>query len=185
LLRESPDFAAMVQIGRMMNAFGTAVAGFREEINQMPYHKMSQASAYMGRLATNAAELVALLKRPFETEEHFSHLGEMFNSNDREVPSIRLQTLTLPEFRLYSTDPDISRKLRELDITGMQILFPSSPSLIADAFDTQGEIQYQVDRYAIQYPKRRVEEKMLQIVRSLALDFSIGAENSIKGCAKR
>ena len=184
-IRDSIDFAAMLQIGRMLNAFEMAVTNVREEIDRMPYHKMSQAAAYMGRLATNSAELVALLKPHFELHEHFAHLGEMFNGTDREVPTVRLRTLTLPEFRLYSSDPEIGRELRSRDIPGMQILFPLSPFHEAAAFKTEDDIKYQVDRYAIQYPKRRIEEQVLQVVCSLALDFSIGAEMFIKGCAKK
>jgi hypothetical protein len=42
-----------------------------------------------------------------------------------------------------------------------------------------------VERNAIQQPKHYIEEQVLQVVCSLALDFSIGAEKFIKGCAKK
>lgn len=39
--------------------------------------------------------------------------------------------------------------------------------------------------HIVQYAKHCIEEQVLQVVCSLALDFSIGAEKFIKGCARK
>jgi hypothetical protein len=52
-------------------------------------------------------------------------------------------------------------------------------------FQVQSDVQYQVDLYQSHYPEKHIDSQVLQIVVSLALDYSIGAEKFIKGIAKK
>jgi hypothetical protein len=90
-----------------------------------------------------------------------------------------------PEFRLYSTDPEVSRVLRNLDIIGVEIVFPQVQNRIADILECEGETHYEIGKYAILRPKEHVERQVLRVMFTFVQDFTEGATQFITSVAEK
>ena len=90
-----------------------------------------------------------------------------------------------PEFRLYSIDPEVSRILRNLDIIGVEIVFPQDQNRIADILECEGETHYEIGKYEILRPKEHVERQILRVMFTFVQDFTEGATKFIEGVAER
>lgn len=184
-LHENGDFVALIQMGRMLNAFELTTEAARELLAEKDSHKvhMRQASAVLSRLATEAMNLTGRLAPFYHGEPFFEHLAEMFSGQVREIEPKPISRVILPEFRLYSIDPEVSRILRNLDIIGVEIVFPTDQNRIADVLECEGETHYELGKYAILRPKEHVERQILRVMFTFVQDFTEGATMFIEGLA--
>jgi hypothetical protein len=103
----------------------------------------------------------------------------------REIEPKPPSTVIPPEFRLYSTDPEVSRILRNLDIIGVEIVFPTDQNRIADVLECEGETHYEIGKYAILRPKEHVERQVLRVMFTFVQDFTEGATQFITSVAEK
>ena len=186
-LADNDDFLAMIEVGRMVNALGTALETVTELIDARDHGwKCTQFASFLHRLARQSLKLTESLAKEHYNAEYFSHFREMFCSGDilRKVPKITLRSAKPPEFRLVSDIPAVSKAIRQLDIFGVDILIPRDPADLSKAFADEDLITCELARYEILKPNTHIALQMLSREVHFIYDYGIGAEKFIKGIAK-
>jgi len=189
LIEEDADFAAMVQVGRFLNAFEVTMEAVREiYIGGEGYARKNvrQAAAILTRIGRTSAQHAAVLKATYKDEAFFSRMMETFE--DTEVRDVKVRQpgrLFVPEFRLVSDDPQIVGELHRLDIIGQHILFPKTVCEIEQAWAEEAETHYEMGRYQIMHPRANADFQMLGAIVSYVADYTESAAQFIKGIAKQ
>jgi hypothetical protein len=184
-LAEDCDFAAFLETGRMLNALGTAAESVREIYEQRDNgYRCAEAASFLSRLSGQMLNLVQWLAEPYENEPAFAYFKEMFSGGLREFPGLTVNRIRPAEFRLISNDAGVSKAIRQLDVFGLDILFPRDRETQMWAFGEEAHTQYEFGRYSAIRPKEHIELQHLVRQFTVIHDFSIGAEQFIKAMAK-
>ena len=104
---------------------------------------------------------------------------------DQEFPGLSVARIKPAEFRMISRDHAISKAIRQLDVYGVDILFPRSPEDQIEAFHHEGVSNFEFGRYSAIRPKDRIELQHLIHHFTVIHDFAIGAEMFLKAMAKK
>jgi hypothetical protein len=183
---DNDDFLALLETGRMLNALGTAAESCRTIYdNRDRGYRCSEAASFLSRLSSEMLKLVRWLADRYYDEECFAHFREMFSGEIREFSDLTMNRIRPAEFRLISTDPAISKVIRQLDAFGTDILFPRDPEKQVAAFHEEARSQFEFGRYSALRPKDNMELQHLVRHFTVIHDFAVGAEIFIKAMAKK
>jgi hypothetical protein len=109
----------------------------------------------------------------------------MFSGGVRDLSQLGAGRLRPVEFRLISYDPAVSKSLRQMDIFGLDILFPRDPVEQAAASHHEGVTHYELGRHSAIRPGDRIELQHLIRHMTVIDDFAMGAEIFLKALAKK
>jgi hypothetical protein len=183
---DNRDFTAFLEMGRMLNALTVAADSCREVYDERDTgYRSSQAASFLGRLNDQMLKLVSHIWNDYADEEFFAHFKDMFAGEIRSFPDMTVNRLARIEFRLISHDESVSKALRQLDVFGIDILFPSDRAEQVDAFNHEAVSQFEFGRYSVIRPKDRLELQYLVRNMTVIHDFAIGAEMFLKAMAKK
>jgi hypothetical protein len=183
---DNDDFIAFLETGRMLNAVGIAAEACREVYERQDHgYRSREAASFLNRLNTQMLKLVEGLADRYLNEPFFEHFKEMFSGAIRDFPGLTVNRMRPAEFRLISRDETITKAIRQLDVYGIDVLFPSDPAAQMEAFHHEGVSQFEFGRYSAIRPNDRLE--LQHLVRSFTVihDFAIGAEIVLKALAKK
>lgn len=185
-LSESKDFLAFLETGRMLNALSTAAESVREIYQEKNSgYRCSEAASFLMRVSNQTLHLVRWLADDYENEEFFAYFRDMFSGGIRDFPGLTMHKIRPAEFRLVSDDPAISKAIRQLDVFGVEVLFPRDPEVQTWAFHEEAQTQYEFGRYSALRPNDRMELQHLVRQFMFIHDFAVGAETFVKALAKK
>jgi hypothetical protein len=183
---ESDDFTAFLETGRMLNALGVAAESCREVFDRRDSgYRSCEAASFLSRLSTRMLKLVEKLSDRYYDEPFFDHFKEMFSGEIRSFPGLTMNQIRPAEFRLISSDQAVKEIIRQLDVFGIDILFPRDPAEQVEAFHEEAVTQFEFGRYSAIRPKDRLELQHLVRHFTVIHDFAIGAEILLKALAKK
>ena len=144
-----------------------------------------EAASFLSRLSNRMLKLVQKLADRYYDEPFFDHFKEMFSGEIRAFPGLTMNQIRPAEFRLISSDKPVSEIIRQLDVYGIDILFPRDPAEQIEAFHEEAASQFAFGSYTAIRPKDRIELQHLVRHFTVVHDFAIGAEIFLKAMAKK
>ncbi len=187
-LQNDADFTAMVEVGRMLNAFELVMEKVRDLAadRDLPGYTFRQPNAVLGRLVNQSALLISRYEEIYKDAPHFQHLTEMFTGSERNIDPKPVHKLVLPEFRVISDDPETATALRGLDILGHAVVLDQTRTCpVIDGFMVKDERRPQPGVYRITRPKDDIERQVLSVLAGFVQDYVQGAEVFLNGCVTK
>jgi hypothetical protein len=180
------DFAALLHVGRLLNALRTVAESCRDAYTEIEAgYRWAEAAAFLGRLNDRMLRSMQNILKEYGDEPFCEHFREMFSGSVRDLSQLGSRRLRPAEFRLISYDPGVSKSLRQMDIFGLDILFPRDPVEQAAASHHEGVTHYELGRHSAIRPGDRIELQHLIRHMTVIDDFAVGAEIFLKALAKK
>src|SRR6478672_4956087 len=183
---DNEDFLAFLETGRMLNALGTAAESCRAVYEEHDTgFRSCEAASFLARLNHKMHSLVQFIGKRYYDEPFFEHFKEMFSGRIRDFPGLTVNRIRPAEFRLISHDDAIRKAIRQLDVYGIDILFPRDRAEQVEAFHHEAVTHFELGQYTAIRPKERMELQYLIQNFTIIHDFAIGAEILLKAMAKK